>query len=286
VIVEEMTYGGAITRLKRRGARIMGVPVDHDRLRADALEAALSSLAAEGVRAKYVYAIPTVQNPNATVMSEARRREILAVAARFDVPVFEDECHADLTSSGVRPPALRALDGDGRVVHIGSFSKTIAPALRLGYFVADWPLMSRILGVKNDGGSGTLEQMVLAQFCREHFDANLARLRTVLQGKAQVLAESLRERFGDTVRFEAPPGGIFLWMQVADPVDTTRLYEAAGRAGIALNPGAEWMTDLEAGRRWMRLCFAHPSPGVIREGVSRLAEVCRQEFGVPAARHR
>jgi 2-aminoadipate transaminase len=110
----------------------VGVPVDEDGLSADALEAALSSLAASGVRPRFIYTIPTVQNPIATVMSEARRREILALAARFDVPVFEDECYADLTWSGTRPPAMRALDADGRVVHIGSFSKTIAPALRLG----------------------------------------------------------------------------------------------------------------------------------------------------------
>lgn len=282
VIMEEMTYGGAITRLKRRGARIVGVPVDEDGLRADALEAALSSLAASGVRPKYVYTIPTVQNPTATVMSEARRREILALAARFDVPVFEDECYADLTWSGARPPAMRALDADGRVVHIGSFSKTIAPALRLGYLVADWPLMSRILGVKSDGGSGALEQMVLARFCREYFDSNLARLRGVLEGKARALAASLHRHFGDTVRFVDPPGGIFLWMRAAEPVDTTRLFDIASRAGIALNPGAEWMTDAEAGRRWMRLCFAHPSPEVMEAGVARLGEVCRREFGVPA----
>jgi len=282
VIVEQMTYGGALTRLARRGARIVGVPVDHDGLSATALEAALAGLAAQGVRPKYVYTIPTVQNPTATVMSEARRRDILALVQRFGVPVFEDECYADLTWSGQRPKALRALCDDGRVVHIGSFSKTIAPALRLGYLVADWALLSRILAVKNDGGSGALEQMVLAQFCARHFDANLARLRAVLHGKAQVLAESLRRHFGDAVRFEMPAGGIFLWMQVAEPVDTTRLFEIAGRAGITLNPGAEWMTDAQAGRRWMRLCFAHPSPEQIREGVGRLAEVCRREFGVPA----
>ncbi|MFN8751268.1 MAG: aminotransferase class I/II-fold pyridoxal phosphate-dependent enzyme, partial [Betaproteobacteria bacterium] len=218
----------------------------------------------------------------ATPRSEARRRESLARAARFDVPVFEAECYADLTGSGARPPAMRALDADGRVVHIGSFSKTIAPALRLGYLVADWPLMSRILGVKSDGGSGALEQMVLARFCREYFDSNLARLRGVLEGKARALAASLHRHFGDTVRFVDPPGGIVLWMRAAEPVDTTRLFDIASRAGIALNPGAEWMTDAEAGRRWMRLCFAHPSPEVMEAGVARLGEVCRREFGVPA----
>ncbi|MCW5622681.1 MAG: PLP-dependent aminotransferase family protein, partial [Burkholderiales bacterium] len=126
VIIEEMTYGGAITRLQRLGVDIVGVPVDGDGLSAVALDDMLTQLAARGVRPKYIYTIPTVQNPSATVMSEARRRELLQISSRFRVPIFEDECYADLVWDGRRPQALRGMVGDDQVVHIGSFSKSIA----------------------------------------------------------------------------------------------------------------------------------------------------------------
>ena len=167
VIVEQMTYGGAITRLQRLGVNIVGVAVDRDGLSSAGLEAALEDLKQRGITPKYIYTIPTVQNPTATVMSEARRAELLGLSQAYGVPIFEDECYADLVWDGKRPRALRGMAGNDRVIHIGSFSKTIAPALRLGYLVAGWPLMSRILGVKSDAGSGALEQMVLAEYCRD-----------------------------------------------------------------------------------------------------------------------
>ncbi len=281
VIIEEMTYGGAITRLQRLGARIVGVPVDAHGLSATALREALVRVAAEGIRPKFIYTIPTVQNPTATVMPEARRREILALSSEFRVPIFEDECYADLVWDGVRPQALRGMVTDDQVVHIGSFSKSIAPALRLGYVVASWPLMSRILPMKTDGGSGALEQMVLAEYCREHFEPHVQALRRTLRGKAEALMSALRAQFGDHAEFEDPAGGIFLWVKLPASVDTTRLAQVAQQAGVAINPGAEWMTDPVAGKVRTRICFAHSPVDNIREGVGVLAEVCRREFGVP-----
>ena len=281
VIVEHATYGGTITRLKRCGANIVGVPVDGEGLSSRALAATLVELKGRGVRPKFIYTIPTVQNPTATVMSEGRRREILDLAKAYGVPVFEDECYADLVWGGTRPPAMRGLAGDDHVIHIGSFSKSVAPALRVGYLVADWPVMSRILAIKNDGGTGALEQMVLAEFCREHFDEHIVALRKALRRKAEVLMDALRASFGTAATFDDPAGGIFLWIRFPDVVDTTRLAQVALQAGIAVNPGAEWMTDAGIGQRCIRLCFAHPSEQVLRDGVARLAEVCRREFGVP-----
>jgi 2-aminoadipate transaminase len=282
VIVEQSTYGGALTRLERARARIVGVPGDADGLDADALRDALEDLAARGITPKYIYTIPTVQNPTATVMSEARRAAILELSRRFGVPIFEDECYADLVWDGQRPRALRAMDGSDRVVHIGSFSKTVAPALRIGYLIAGWPMLSRILSVKTDAGSGALEQMVLAEYCQAHFDAHVSALRKTLQRKLDVLVAALREEFGDHAHFDYPAGGIFLWVQLPEQVDTTRLAQIALQGGVAINPGAEWMTDAQAGRRCLRICFANPTEEVLREGTARLAEICQREFGVPA----
>jgi 2-aminoadipate transaminase len=282
VIVEHMTYGGAITRLQRLGVNIAGVAVDRDGLSGAGLEAALEELKQRGITPKYIYTIPTVQNPTATVMSEARRAEVLQLSRAYGVPIFEDECYADLVWDGKRPRALRGMAGNDRVIHIGSFSKTIAPALRLGYLVADWPLMSRILSVKSDAGSGALEQMVLAEYCRQGFDAHVRALRQTLRRKLDVLVEALGAQFGPAAEFDVPAGGIFLWVKLPDTVDTTRLAQMALQAGVAINPGAEWMTDAGAGKTRLRICFAHPSEQTIREGVARLAQVCQREFGVPS----
>ncbi|MCW5623344.1 MAG: PLP-dependent aminotransferase family protein [Burkholderiales bacterium] len=281
VIVEQATYGGTITRLQRVGARIVGVPLDHDGLSSAALEATLADLKRQGIRPKFIYTIPTVQNPTATVMSTARRNEILALSAQYGVPIFEDECYSDLVWSGTRPPAMRGMPGGDRVVHIGSFSKSVAPALRIGYLVADWPVMSRILAIKSDGGSGALEQMALAEYCEQHFDTHIASLRKVLQRKLDVLVAALREQFGEAAMFDYPEGGIFLWITLPEAVDTTRLQQLALAAGVSVNPGAEWMTDAAPGRSRIRICFAHPSEQTLREGVGLLAEVCHREFGIP-----
>jgi 2-aminoadipate transaminase len=281
VVVEMMTYGGAITRLQRLGVNIVGVPLDREGLSSAGLEAALSELQRRGIRAKYIYTIPTVQNPSATVMSQARRGEVLRLSETYGVPIFEDECYADLVWDGSRPPALRAMAGDDRVIHIGSFSKSIAPALRLGYLVAGWPLMSRMLALKNDGGCGALEQMILAEYCHEHFDAHVRELRKTLRQKCDVLIEALRAQFGPEAEFDDPAGGIFLWVKLPDTLDTTRLAQLALQAGVAINPGVEWTVDMGAGQKRLRLCFAHPSEQSMREGVAKLAAVCEREFGVP-----
>ena len=162
VIVEAQTYGGALTRLKKYGAGYVGVALDGDGMRPDDLTRVLGELKAKGVRPKFIYTIPTVQNPTGSVMPEARRLEILKIAEAHGVPIFEDDCYADLIWDGARPRAFKALDTGGRVIYCGSFSKSIAPALRVGYLVADWPLMRRFLPLKADGGTGAIEQMVLA----------------------------------------------------------------------------------------------------------------------------
>lgn len=281
VIVEQETYGGALTRMRRWGAEIVGVPVDGDGLSPAALEKALAALKAKGVRPKFIYTIPTVQNPTATVMSLARRREIIALSETYDVPILEDDCYADLTFDGKRPPAMRALAGNDRVIHVGSFSKNIAPALRLGFVVAGWPLMGRLLSIKIDSGTPALGQMVIAEYCNAHFAAHVQDLRGRLKRKCDVLMETVSAEFGTAAEFERPVGGIFLWIKLPDQVDTMKLFQAASKEGVAINPGPEWSTDAVGSRSKLRLCFAHPTEATIREGVKRLADICHREFGVP-----
>jgi 2-aminoadipate transaminase len=282
VIVERDSYQGALNRLTRLGVNTVGIPLDHEGMRMDALAQALADLKSRGITPKYIYTIPTVQNPTGTIMPQARRAELLRLSQQFAVPVFEDDCYADLIWDGNRPPAIYAMGGNGGVVHIGSFSKSIAPALRVGFIVAPWEMLSRMLALKTDAGSGALEQMVLAEYCAPHFATHVPKLTRGLRAKLDTLMEALNEQFGTSAEFEDPKGGIFLWVKLPDNVDTLKLYQAALAAGVSINPGPEWSTDkAHAGSR-LRLCFANPSHQQIREGVAVLAEVCRREFGVPA----
>lgn len=281
VIVERDTYQGMLNRYARAGVNAVGVPLDKGGLRIDALEQTLLALKAKGIRPKYIYTIPTVQNPTGTVMPVERRTALLALSEKHGVPIFEDDCYSDLIWSGERPPALYAMSTSGNVIHIGSFSKSIAPALRVGFIVAPWPILSRMIALKVDAGSGALEQMVLAEYCAPHFASHVPDLRRGLRRKLETLMDALDEQFGTAAEFDDPPGGIFLWVKLPDQVDTMKLYQSALKAGVAINPGPEWSTDGAHSRSRMRLCFASPTEMEIREGVAILADICRKEFGVP-----
>ncbi len=281
IVTEAETYQGALNRWTRLGVNAVGIPLDGDGMRIDALAAALDDLKRRGIRPKYIYTVPTVQNPTGTILSEARRLDMLRLAEQHGVPIFEDDCYSDLIWDGQRPPALHALSKHGGVIHIGSFSKSIAPALRVGYIVADWSLIARMLAIKTDAGSGALEQMVLGEFCPAHFDTHVPALTRGLRKKLETLMEALNEQFGTAAEYEDPKGGIFLWVKLPDEVDTLKLYQPALAAGVAINPGPEWTTDKAYGKSRTRLCFANPSHEAIRAGVAALAEVCRREFGVP-----
>jgi 2-aminoadipate transaminase len=282
VIMEQETYQGSLNRLTRLGVNVVGIPLDQDGMRMDVLASALADLKSRSVTPKYIYTIPTVQNPTGTILPEARRAELLGLSQQYGVPVFEDDCYADLIWDGQRPPAIYAMSETSNVIHIGSFSKSIAPALRVGYIVAPWAMLSRMLALKTDAGSGALEQMVLAEYCAAHFASHVPKLTRGLRAKLDTLMEALNEQFGTSAEFDDPKGGIFLWVKLPDNVDTLKLYQAALAAGVAINPGPEWSTNKGYAGSRLRLCFASPSHDQIREGIALLAEVCRKEFGVPA----
>jgi 2-aminoadipate transaminase len=281
VIIEQECYQGSINRLTRLGVNPVGIPLDSGGMRMDALAAALDDLKRRGIHAKYIYTIPTVQHPTGTILSEQRRAEMLKLAEQHGVPIFEDDCYADLIWDHRRPPALHAMSQSGNVIHIGSFSKSIAPALRVGYIVAPWSTLSRMLAIKTDAGSGAVEQMMLAEYCAPHFAGHVPELTRGLRKKLDTLMEALNEQFGTAAEFEEPKGGIFLWVKLPDRVDTLKLYQPALKAGVAINPGPEWSVNKAYSRSRMRLCFASPTHDEIRQGIAALAEVCHREFGVP-----
>ncbi|CAH2598807.1 Transcriptional regulator, GntR family / Aspartate aminotransferase [Rhodovastum atsumiense] len=280
VIVEEFSFAGAIGKLRKLGATIIPAPLDQHGLDIGKLAEILRDLAARGVRPKYIYTIPTIQNPTGSILPLDRRQALLALARTHGVPVFEDECYADLVWAAAAPPALYALD-PGIVIHIGSFSKSLAPALRLGYVIAPWEVLGRLVAGRTDS-TGALEQLVVAEYFSRHFDSHVRTLTGALAEKLDTLVDALAREFGTAVEFHRPDGGIFLWLKLSDGIDVRRLVAPAAAAGIAFNPGPEWAVDPEAASGWLRLCFALPSHQDIRDGVAAFARVCAEQTGIPS----
>jgi 2-aminoadipate transaminase len=282
VLLEEFCYAGAINRFRKLGANLVGLPLDQDGIRIDVLATVLADLKGRGVVPKFIYTIPTIQNPTGSILPLQRRHELLELARQYNVPVFEDECYADLLWHGVdAPPALYALAPE-QVVHIGSFSKSLAPALRVGYAVAQWPLLRHMIANKGDSGTGALDQMIVAEYFSHHFAAHLNELCTGLREKLDTMQDALEREFGTAIETWRPRGGIFLWMKLPDAVDVRKLVKPAADAGIAFNPGPEWAVDAEASKSYLRLCFALPTKEQIRDGVAAFARVCYEEAGIPA----
>ena len=209
-----------------------------------------------------------------------RRKALLPITRDREVLVVEDECYADLLWDEEWPDSMLSMDGSDHVIHVGSFSKSLAPALRLGYVVAPWPVLAQMIACKG-GGTGALEQMVVADYMQNHYDEHVSALNARLKAKRNVLIESLEANFGTTAEFDVPPGGIYLWIKLPEKVDTLKLSAAALKAGVAFNPGPQWSVDPDAAKNHLRICFANPSVEEIREGVAKLAEVCFEETGIP-----
>jgi 2-aminoadipate transaminase len=280
VLIEEFSYQGAFNKARSLGAKIVGIPLDREGIRIDRLEEILRDLSARGVTPKYIYTIPTVQNPTGTVLSLERRVRLIELSKQFGVPIFEDECYTDLVWNLNPPPTLYGL-APSQVVHIGSFSKSLAPALRIGYAVAGWEILGRLLSMKSDGGTGALDQMIVAEFLTKHFDDHMATMTGSLQRKLEVLTEAVAREFGTTVEIWHPEGGIFAWLQFPDHIDVRTFAAEALAAGVAFNAGPDWSWSTEHGQNFMRLCFALPDEQTIDEGVAELARVCFERTGMP-----
>ncbi len=155
--------------------------------------------------------------------------------------------------------------------------------MRLGYVVADWQFMSRMIAIKTQGDSGTgaLEQMVVAEYFSTHFQDHVDELSQTLKDKLDTMVEAVEREFGTAVEPWAPKGGIFLWLKLPDQVDVRKLVKPALDAGIAFNPGPEWACDGEAAKSRLRLCFGSATKDEIRQGVAGFARVCYEQTGIP-----
>lgn len=276
VVVEETCYPGFLQALAPLRPRIVTVPSGPERgLDVDALEAALDA----GLRPALLYAIPDGHNPLGVSLPLASRHRLVELARRFRFPVIEDDAYGRVSYDDEDLPALRALDPDW-VLHLGSFSKTLAPALRTGWIVGPERFLGALSSLKEstDINTATLGQRAVADFVAQGlFPEHVLRLRAEYGRRRDAMLAAVARELPPGSRWSEPRAGFFVWVELTEPVDTMELLRASlERERVAFVPGAAFAAgDATPARSALRLNFSHGSPEAIAEGVARIARALR-----------
>jgi 2-aminoadipate transaminase len=289
ILTEEPTYLGAIQAFTMYGAEYATIPVDADGLQTDRLEEALRS------GPKFMYVLPNFQNPSGATLPLARRRELVAMAEHYGVPIIEDDPYGQLRFEGRHIKSLVVLDAEnlkcqsnghfsGNVIYLSTFSKTLAPGLRLGWVVAPADVIRRMTQAKQatDLHSSTFDQMVAHEVARGGFiDRHVQRIREVYRRRRDLMLACLERAFPDPaagVRWTRPHGGLFLWVILPERIDTGALLKRAIVEKVAFVPGTAFH-PLGGGCNTLRLNFSNASELMIEEGMTRLTRVIWEMLG-------
>ncbi len=290
VLVEEPSYVGALQAFAAYGPRVVSAPMDDEGLRVDRVD---TSLAPRGRDPRghdnpaILYTIPTFQNPSGLTMSRRRRAALIKLCADRGLPVIEDDPYGELRYEGADLPPLRALPGGADTVYLGTFSKILAPGLRLGWVVAPRPLLARLVRAKQgaDLHTDTLAQRAVLQYClHADLDGHIARLRRVYRERRDAMLAALARYFPPEARWTRPEGGLFLWVTLPEGVDTRALLASALERGVAFVPGSAFHAARDGGQgeRSLRLNFSHADPERIDDGLRRLGAVVAASLARPA----
>jgi 2-aminoadipate transaminase len=288
VLVEAPTYLGALQAFNIYGADYVSVPSDEDGLRSDLLEAPLRS------GPKFMYVLPNFQNPGGTTLSEGRRQELVLLADKYGIPIVEDDPYGQLRYEGEHLTPLVVLDRKnlrrdngysiGNVLYLSTFSKTLAPGLRLGWIVAPPDVIAKLVQLKQgaDLHTSTFVQMVAYEVARDNFlDEHVKLIRRIYRERRDVMLEALTRYFPPEVTWTRPKGGLFLWVTLPEGADAAELFESAVRENVAFVPGDCFYAPnghRENGKRQMRLNFSSSSPDQIREGIRRLSIAVKKQL--------
>ena len=275
IIVEEFSYPGTLAAYRSLKLDMVGIPLTEEGMRQDKLEAALSSLANEDRKPKFIYTITTYQNPAGCTMPRANRLELIELARRFDVPIIEDNCYADVHYEGPVEPAIYALDDDPRHIYLCSLSKILAPGLRLGYLLARPPMLDTMMARRHDAGSNTLAAAIVAEFYKDGIWKHTEFANQVLKVKRDLTLDCLKQELTDVCLWSEPVGGLFVWVRLPDDVDRNRLYQLTRSEGFSYLPGIAFHYT-NADVPYLRLAFGHLSEAQIREGIPVLAQCIRK----------
>ena len=268
VFVEEPSYFLAFQIFRDHGLNIVGIPMDDDGLCVDSLRQAL-----QAHKPAFLYTIPSFHNPGGQCASEERRRAVVELAREHDFLIVADEVYQLLYYSQPPPPAYGTMTASDRVVSLGSFSKILAPGLRLGWIQTSERLRKKILaaGYVNSGGSiNHISSHIVRQTIDDgSLDEHIRRLRQVYRGRSKAMDDALHQHFGDIAEWMRPGGGYFFWIRFDESVNTTPLKEKARQLETGFQHGALFSTK-GGFSNCLRLCFAHYNEEDIREGIARM----------------
>jgi 2-aminoadipate transaminase len=282
VIAEGPTYPGAVPVFSSYQADVVQVDMDADGMRVDLLEETLDRLDREGRRPKFIYTVPSFQNPAGVTMSLPRRKRLVEVAHERELLVLEDNPYGLLRYEGAANPTLYSLDGGVFVMYLGTFSKILSPGIRLGWVVAPPPVLEKInLGKQAaDLCTSTLSQlMVQAYFEEGRWRDYVESLTDIYRKRRDTMLDALADHFPPQAEWTRPGGGLFIWATLPDFIDTTDLLARALRENVAFVPGEGAYLD-GRGRNAMRLNFSGSDEDAIREGVRRLGEVVTEQVAL------
>ena len=291
VLLEAPTYLGALQAFNVYGAEYVSVPIDEDGLQTEQLEKRLRS------GPKFMYILPNFQNPAGTTLSEGRRHELVLLADKYGIPIVEDDPYGQLRYEGEHLPPMVVLDREnlrrdagysiGNVIYLSTFSKTLAPGLRLGWIVAPPEIITKLAQLKQgaDLHTSTFTQFVAYEVARDGFlDKHVKLIRKVYSERRDVMLEALQEFFPPTVTWTHPQGGLFLWVTLPRGLDIQTVFRSALEQNVAFVPGDSFYANDSRdnntceGCRHMRLNFSNAAPDKIREGIRRLAAAVKKHL--------
>ncbi len=279
VLVQAPTYHEALRLFRDHGLRALSVAADDDGLRVDALAERLAALARRGEAARLLYLIPTFQNPGGVTLAAERRRPILELAERYNLLVIEDDVYRDLAFEGSPPISLFALDGGRRVLRIGSFSKILAPGVRMGWLLGPPGIIERLVGSGlrcMSGGVNPFMANILAAYCRAgKLDPHIAHLRTVYRRRRDAMLNALADFMPPGTRWTQPGGGFFIWLTLPEPLRADRVVAQAKKARVWVLSGDPFFAEPPTGQH-LRLAFSYVTPEQIRRGIEILGTVVKK----------
>ena len=272
VVVERPTYDRTLLGLLERGADVKMIELEPDGIDTAALRADLEA----GLRPRFAHIIPNFQNPAGYTLSQAKREELLALAAEYDFLIFEDDPYIEIRFTGEPLPTMLSLDGDGgHVVYASSFSKTVCPGIRVGYLVGPAPLIKEITTAATNTyiSPDMVAQGIVYQFCVSgRIEQSVKTVSAALADRVAALTAALDEHLPDA-KYNAPEGGYFMWVELPEGTDVAALEQAAAERDVVFVKGADFVID--GATNQLRLAYSGVTPAQISEGIERLADAYR-----------
>ena len=281
LVVSNPTYLGALQAFNFFDSRYAAADSDEHGIIPDSLDEVLTSLTTNGIRPKFMYAVPTFQNPSGTCIPESRRRKILDLAHEHDLLVVEDDPYGRLRFDGDPVPTMKAMDKDeGRVLYLGTFSKILVPGFRLAWSAGPKELISKMVVSKQsvDLCTNAFTQFIAADMLQSGvIEKHLPKIIDLYRGKRDIMLGAMDQHFPkDGVKWTKSEGGMFTWAEMPDGIDCVKMLEAAVKQNVAFVPGKPFFPDPGVGHNTMRLNYTHATDDNIRTGVERLGDVMHQ----------